>query len=152
MYGRLCIVWRTGTERGGEDVFPSTEVSFGGAQSARINQQTLELDNTPFAGLAEIFSLAEGVDSASVNDLMAIEPGRVHYHTIQFCSFAHKCVDVVTKPNIVIRKWHFLDNTILYLIILDCRGQRCFQGIGNRRGYYLDHQPVQNTWQHYRCC
>ena len=85
-------------------MFPSTEVSFGGARSARINQRTLDLDNMPFAGLAEIFSLAEGANGASVDDLMAIEPGRVHYHTIQFCSFAHKCVNVTTEPTIVIRK------------------------------------------------
>ena len=85
-------------------MFPSTEVSFGRAESARINQRTLELDDMPFAGLAEIFSLAEGTDGAFVNDLMAVEPGRVHYHTIQFCSFAHKCVNVTTEPSIVIRK------------------------------------------------
>ena len=81
-------------------MFPPTEVSFGGAESARINQRTLELNNMPFASIAEIFSLAEGTD----NDLMSIEPGRVHYHTIQFCSFAHKCVNVTTEPTIVIRK------------------------------------------------
>ena len=100
----LGIVWRIGTEIGTEDVFPATEVSFGGAESARINQRTLYLDNMPFAGLAEVFSLAEGTDEASVNDHMAIEPGRLHYYTIQFCSFAHKCVDVKTEPSVVIRK------------------------------------------------
>lgn len=85
-------------------MFPATEVSFGGARSAHINQRALDLDNMRFAGLAEIFSLADGIDEASVNDLMAIEPGRLHYYTIQFCSFAHKCVDVKTEPAIVIRK------------------------------------------------
>ena len=92
---------------GTADVFPATEVSFGGAQSARINQRALYLDNARFAGLAEIFSLADGTDEASVNDLMAIEPGRLHYHIVQFCSFAHKCVDVKTEPNIIIRKLVF---------------------------------------------
>ena len=82
-------------------MFPPTEVSFGGAESARINQRTLELDDMPFAGLAEIFTLTDGT---YVDDLMAIEPGRVHYYTIQFCSFAHKCVNVTTEPTIVIRK------------------------------------------------
>lgn len=107
----LCIVWRIGTEVGTEDVFPATEVSFGGAESARINQRTLYLDNMPFAGLAEIFSLAEGTDEDSVNDHMAIEPGRLHYHTVQFCSFAHKCVDVITEPSVVISKLCFQNNT-----------------------------------------
>lgn len=103
----LCVVWRIGTEVGADDVFPATEVSFGGAESARINQRTLLLDGIPFAGLAEIFSLAEGADESSVNDHMAIEPGRLHYHTVQFCSFAHKCVDVNTEPTIIIRKLYF---------------------------------------------
>lgn len=101
LYINYYIVWRIGTKRGGEDVFPPTEVSFGRAESARINQRILELDDMPFAGLAEIFSLAEGTD---VNDLMAVEPGRLHYYTIQFCSFAHKCVNVTSEPTIVIRK------------------------------------------------
>lgn len=85
-------------------MFPATEVSFGGAESATIDRRTLYLDNMPFAGLSEIFSLAEGIDEAIVNDLMAIEPGRLFYHTVQFCSFAHKCLSVSTEPSIVIRK------------------------------------------------
>lgn len=100
----VYIVWRIGTDIGTEDVFPATEVSFSGAESASINGRTLYLNNMRFAGLDEIFSLAEGADEASVNDQMAIEPGRLYYHTVQFCSFAHKCVDVITKPSIVISK------------------------------------------------
>lgn len=92
---------------GSEDVFPATEVSFDGAESASIAGRTLYLDNTPFAGLAEIFSLAGGGDEASIDDLMAIEPGRLYYHTVEFCSFAHKCVSVRTEPGIVIRKSYF---------------------------------------------
>ena len=64
----------------------------------------LDLDDVPFAGLAEIFLLAAGANDDFIDDLMAVEPGRIHYHTIQFCSFAHKCVDVVTDPVVVIRK------------------------------------------------
>ena len=100
----FCVVWRIGSEIGLEDLFPATDVSFNHAESARIDGRTLYLDDVPFASLSEIFALADGADEDIVNDELTIEPGRFFYHTLEFCSFAHKCLDVETRPSIVIRK------------------------------------------------
>ena len=106
----MYLVWRLGSDFGLEDLFPATEVSFNRAESARIEGRTLYLDDAPFASLSEIFALADGVDEATATDELAIEPGRFFYHTLEFCSFAHKCLDVETRPSIVVRK---LSNTTI---------------------------------------
>ena len=127
----LLATWRIGTELGSEDVFPATEVSFGGAMSARISGRTLYLDNVPFASLDEIFSLAEVTAGVPVTDQMAIEPGRLYYHTVQFCSFAHKCVDVMSRPGIVIRKlWPQNDTYVLEFCTTGTKDNFRVSGIG----------------------
>ena len=64
----------------------------------------LYLDNVAFANISEILALAEGRGEDPADSSFYFEPGRLFYHSLEFCNFVHRCVVTETNPNILIRK------------------------------------------------
>ncbi len=96
--------WSIGSERDSTllDVFPRTLISFNSSQSAAIASGMLYLDDQPFASLSEVIALAEGREVDPVDDQFYFEPGRLFYHSLEFCNFIHRCTSVTVGPSVLI--------------------------------------------------
>ncbi len=100
-------VWSIGSEEGmvSLDIFPRTLVSFSNnSQSAAISGGVLYLGDQPFANLSEVLALTEGRAVNAMDDQFYFEPGRLLYHSLEFCNFVHRCTFVTTSPAILLRK------------------------------------------------
>ena len=100
----IHTVWYIGSEKQTTDILPRTEVSFNNSHSATVDSGVLYLDGTAFANISEIIALAEGKEEDPADSLFYFEPGRLLYHSVEFCNFVHRCVVTETNPSIVIRK------------------------------------------------
>ena len=100
----IYAVWYIGSEKQTTDILPRTEVSFNNSRSATVDSGVLYLDGAAFANISEIIALAEGKEEDPADSLFYFEPGRLLYHSVEFCNFVHRCVVTETNPSIVIRK------------------------------------------------
>ena len=100
----IHTVWYIGSEKQTTDILPRTEVSFNNSRSATVDSGVLYLDGAAFANISEIIALAEGKEEDPADSLFYFEPGRLLYHSVEFCNFVHRCVVTETNPSIVIRK------------------------------------------------
>lgn len=86
------------------DILPSTDVSYNNGHMATISEGTvLYIDDVPFSNVSDILAIADGTDASSIDGLF-FEPGRVFFHTLEFCTFAHNCEQSDSRAAIVIRK------------------------------------------------
>ena len=86
------------------DILPRTEVSFENSHSAAVDGGILYLDDIAFANISEIIAVAEEKREDPADRFFYFEPGRLFYHSLEFCNFVHQCVVTETNPNILIRK------------------------------------------------
>ncbi len=54
--------------------------------------------------MSELIALAEGKEEDPANNQLYFEPGRLLYHSIEFCNSVHVCTVAVGTPSIVIRE------------------------------------------------
>ena len=90
------IDWYIGSEPGQTDFLPVTDVSYSTEYHASINNGILFIDNIAFSNLSQ--------PNTEGNSDWYFEPGRLIYHTVQFCTLAHNCITIDPRPAIVIRK------------------------------------------------
>ena len=103
-YHVYILVWRIGSERLEDDVFPATQVNFNNSETATIESGVLYLDNNAFANLSEIVALADGKEEDPSDNLFFFEPGRLLYNSLEFCNFVHHCAIIGANPSILISK------------------------------------------------
>ena len=100
----IHTVWYIGSETQATDILPRTEVSFNSSHSATVDSGVLYLDGAAFANISEIIALGDGKEEDPADSLFYFEPGRLLYHSVEFCNFVHRCVVTETNTSIVIRK------------------------------------------------
>ena len=100
----IHTVWYIGSETQATDILPRTEVSFNNSHSATVDSGVLYLDGAAFANISEIIALGDSKEEDPADSLFYFEPGRLLYHSVEFCNFVHRCVVTETNPSIVIRK------------------------------------------------
>ena len=91
----LSLDWYIGSEPESSDIFPRTDVSHNNGRSARFDDGVLYIDDFVYSNISDIIALADGVSPSDVDGLF-IEPGRLFYHTLEFCSLSHTCV--ISEP------------------------------------------------------
>lgn len=89
----VCIDWYIGSEPEQTDILPVTDISYSTEYQASIDNGVLFIDNVAFSNLSQLN-----------NDDWYFEPGRLLYHTIEFCTLAHNCKAIDPRPAIVVRK------------------------------------------------
>ena len=94
-YVILSLDWYIGSEPESSDIFPRTDVSHNNGRSARFDDGVLYIDDFVYSNISDIIALADGVSPSEVDGLF-IEPGRLFYHTLEFCSLSHTCV--ISEP------------------------------------------------------
>lgn len=91
-------------------------MNFNESQSATIESGVLYLDQSAFANISEIIALADAKEEDPLDNLFFFEPGRLIYHSLEFCNFVHRCAVIRTSPSILIRK--FKQNVYVYTMYL----------------------------------
>ena len=73
------------------------------APRARIEGGVVYHGNVILANVSEAIALVEGKEEDEGDNLFFFEPGRLLYHSIEFCNFVHVCTVTMGIPSIVIR-------------------------------------------------
>jgi hypothetical protein len=93
------IFWYIGSEPGYEDILPLIDVSYSTNQQAAFDNGVLYFGSAIFSNLSDL--------NTDISDTEGIffEPGRLFYHTVQFCTLAHNCITSDPRTSIVIRSY-----------------------------------------------
>ena len=89
---------------GAADILPPVEISLFQLNnpSATIDRGVLYRGNQVLRNVSEIIALAEGKEENPEDNYFFFEPGRLLYHSIEFCNFVHVCTIGAGTPGIVI--------------------------------------------------
>lgn len=83
------------------DIFPLT--SIGQGVTASVDHKLLYIDSVPHGNVSDILALSDGVHPSEITGLY-IEPGRVFYHTVEFCDLAHSCITSSPRQAMLLSK------------------------------------------------
>ena len=98
--------WFIGTVPERSDVLPPVNISLldTAFTSAAIERGVILLGSRPLTNLSEVIALAEGKEQDPADNSLFFEPGRLLYHSIEFCNLVHVCTISPGIPSIVIRE------------------------------------------------
>ena len=102
----ICFAaWFIGSTSGQRDILPPVEISLQGLDSmtATLERGVLYRGTQVLTNVSEVIALAEGKEEDPADNLFFLEPGRLLYHSIEFCNFVHVCTVAMGTPSIVIR-------------------------------------------------
>ena len=91
---------------GTDDILPPVNISLANTEvfTAAIDSGIILLGDTPFTNVSEVIALEEGKVQDPADNLFFFEPGRLVYHSVEFCNLVHVCTVSMGTPSIVIRK------------------------------------------------
>lgn len=70
---------------------------------ATIDRGVVFQSSRVLGNVSEFIALAEGKEEDPADNRFFLEPGRLLYHSIEFCNFVHVCTVTTGTPSIVIR-------------------------------------------------
>ena len=102
----VLAAWFIGSLASESDILPPVEISLLslGASTATIERGVITRGSLVLANVSEIIALADGKEEESSDNEFYFEPGRLLYHSIEFCNNVHVCYVAMGTPSIVISK------------------------------------------------
>ena len=98
-------VWFIGSEAGGNDVLPPVRINLLAydVATATVDRGVVFQGERILANVSEVVALAASREEDAADSQLFFEPGRLLYHSIEFCNFVHRCTIAAGTPSIVIR-------------------------------------------------
>lgn len=89
-----------------DDILPPVNISLANTNvfTATVERGEIFQGSRLFTNVSEVIALEEGKEQDPADNLFFFEPGRLLYHSIEFCNLVHVCTVSMGTPSIVIRE------------------------------------------------